>query len=280
MLSASLHAMYWLSYFLLQTSSQHFSGSKLSLPKHTPPPSDTLETGDVVNGDAVRPLGSHGTSGSSLADLHSGQQPLQLLHSAILEDAFSKVIREDSSKANDENLAREEGSVPQKKTKDISYRLGQRKALFGKRKQLSDYALVCGMFGIVVMVIETELSRGFYSKVLSSDSWDTTDVQKVLLQSRKMFHTVEHFDTLNKESRLLSVWPFKWPYSCQHCADKRHRSLATRTTGLKDSFHQPELIIITHFQVGQLLRPSTRHQGLPLFSCTFTQYAAIYFLGF
>ncbi|XP_070817689.1 small conductance calcium-activated potassium channel protein 1b [Chaetodon trifascialis] len=142
-----------------QTTSQHFSG-----PKHTPPPSDTLETGDVVNGDAVRPLSSHGTSRSSLADVHSGQQPLQLLHSAILEDAFSKVIREDSIKANDENLTREEGSVPQKKTKDISYRLGQRKALFGKRKQLSDYALVCGMFGIIVMVIETELSRGFYSK--------------------------------------------------------------------------------------------------------------------
>uniref|UniRef100_A0A8C9X1Q9 Potassium calcium-activated channel subfamily N member 1 n=1 Tax=Sander lucioperca TaxID=283035 RepID=A0A8C9X1Q9_SANLU len=51
-----------------------------------------------------------------------------------------------------------------KKSKDISYRLGQRKALFGKRKQLSDYALVCGMFGIIVMVIETEMSRGFYSK--------------------------------------------------------------------------------------------------------------------
>lgn len=153
----------WLSY--LQTNSQHLSGSKLSLPKHTPPPSDNLETSDTVNGDAVRPLSSQGTLRSSLADLHSGQQPLQLLHSAILEDAFSKVIREDSSKANSDNLTREEGSVPQKKTKDISYRLGQRRALFGKRKQLSDYALVCGMFGIIVMVIETELSRGFYSKV-------------------------------------------------------------------------------------------------------------------
>ncbi|GAA6232898.1 small conductance calcium-activated potassium channel protein 3-like isoform X1 [Lates japonicus] len=147
-----------------QTNSQHLSGSKLSLPKHTPPPSDNLETSDTVNGDAVRPLSSQGTLRSSLADLHSGQQPLQLLHSAILEDAFSKVIREDSSKANSDNLTREEGSVPQKKTKDISYRLGQRRALFGKRKQLSDYALVCGMFGIIVMVIETELSRGFYSK--------------------------------------------------------------------------------------------------------------------
>ncbi|XP_022618926.1 small conductance calcium-activated potassium channel protein 1 [Seriola dumerili] len=147
-----------------QTDSQQLSGSKLSFPKHTPPPSDNLETSDTVNGDAVRPLSSRGTVTSSLADLHSGQQPLQLLHSAILEDAFSKVIREDSSKANSDNLTREEGGVPQKKTKDISYRLGQRRALFGKRKQLSDYALVCGMFGIIVMVIETELSRGYYNK--------------------------------------------------------------------------------------------------------------------
>ncbi|XP_049911626.1 small conductance calcium-activated potassium channel protein 1b isoform X1 [Epinephelus moara] len=147
-----------------QTNSQHLSRSRLSLLKHTPPPSSTFQSGGTVNGDAVRPLSSQGTLRSSLADLPSGQQPLQLLHSAILEDAFSKVIREDSSKANSENLTREEGSVPQKKTKDISYRLGQRKVLFGKRKQLSDYALVCGMFGIIVMVIETELSRGFYGK--------------------------------------------------------------------------------------------------------------------
>lgn len=154
-----------LAYLHLQTNTQHLSGSKFSLPKFHPP-YDTTESGDIVNGDAVRPLTSHDTVRSSPADLHSGQQPLQLIHSAILEDAFSKVIREDSSKANSENLTREEGSVPQKKTKDISYRLGQRRALFGKRKQLSDYALVCGMFGIIVMVIETELSRGFYSKVV------------------------------------------------------------------------------------------------------------------
>ncbi|KAM8890251.1 small conductance calcium-activated potassium channel protein 1b [Synchiropus picturatus] len=108
--------------------------------------------GDSSNGDAVRPV-------SDLAELSSGHQPLQLLHSAILEDAFSKVIREESSKAPSENL-----SGPQKKSKDIGYRLGQRRALFGKRKQLSDYALVCGMFGIIIMVVETELSRGIYTK--------------------------------------------------------------------------------------------------------------------
>ncbi|NXD44861.1 KCNN3 protein, partial [Copsychus sechellarum] len=47
---------------------------------------------------------------------------------------------------------------------NIGYRLGHRRALFEKRKRLSDYALIFGMFGIVVMVIETELSWGLYSK--------------------------------------------------------------------------------------------------------------------
>ncbi|XP_029905502.1 small conductance calcium-activated potassium channel protein 1b [Myripristis murdjan] len=148
-----------------QTNAPHRqSGSKLSLSRCTPQTSDTVEISDILNGDAVRPLTSHGLVRSSLPDLDADRQPLQLLHSAILEDALSKAIREDSSKANSENLTREEGSAPQKKTKDISYRLGQRRALFGKRKQLSDYALVCGMFGITVMVIDTELSRGFHSK--------------------------------------------------------------------------------------------------------------------
>ena len=166
MLSASSHDLCWQSCLLSQANSQHLSGSKFALPKRSPPLPDTSETGNILNGDAVRPLISQGTLRSSLADLQSDQQPLQLLHSAILEDAFSKVIREDSSKANSENVISTEATIPQKKTKDISYRLGQRRALFGKRKQLSDYALVCGMFGIIAMVIETELSRTFYSKVL------------------------------------------------------------------------------------------------------------------
>ena len=48
----------------------------------------------------------------------------------------------------------------------FGYRLGKRKTLFEKRKRISDYALVFGMFGIVVMVIETELSMSHvYEKV-------------------------------------------------------------------------------------------------------------------
>ena len=58
------------------------------------------------------------------------------------------------------------GSGTQKHKPNVGYRLGRRKALFEKRKRISDYALVMGMFGIIVMVIENELSSaGVYTKV-------------------------------------------------------------------------------------------------------------------
>ncbi|XP_052128470.1 small conductance calcium-activated potassium channel protein isoform X3 [Frankliniella occidentalis] len=51
---------------------------------------------------------------------------------------------------------------------NVGYRLGRRKALFEKRKRISDYALVMGMFGIIIMVIENELSSaGVYTKASS-----------------------------------------------------------------------------------------------------------------
>ncbi|XKL69005.1 hypothetical protein PGB90_006774 [Kerria lacca] len=54
---------------------------------------------------------------------------------------------------------------PGKHKPNVGYRLGRRKALFEKRKRISDYALVMGMFGIIVMVVENELSSaGVYTK--------------------------------------------------------------------------------------------------------------------
>uniref|UniRef100_T1KLG6 Uncharacterized protein n=1 Tax=Tetranychus urticae TaxID=32264 RepID=T1KLG6_TETUR len=48
---------------------------------------------------------------------------------------------------------------------NVGYRLGRRKALFEKRKRISDYALVLALFGITIMVIENELSSAsVYSK--------------------------------------------------------------------------------------------------------------------
>lgn len=40
----------------------------------------------------------------------------------------------------------------------IGYRLGYRRTLFERRKRLSDYSLIFGMFGICIMIIETELT--------------------------------------------------------------------------------------------------------------------------
>ncbi|XP_064608663.1 small conductance calcium-activated potassium channel protein-like isoform X2 [Liolophura sinensis] len=58
---------------------------------------------------------------------------------------------------------------------NVGYRLGKRKSLYEKRKKISDYALVSGMFGIAVMVVETELimanvysKESFYSIALKS----------------------------------------------------------------------------------------------------------------
>ena len=49
---------------------------------------------------------------------------------------------------------------------NLSRRLGMRKALFEKRKRISDYALIMGMFGILVMIAENELeAAGVYRKV-------------------------------------------------------------------------------------------------------------------
>nr|XP_043887102.1 small conductance calcium-activated potassium channel protein 1a isoform X2 [Solea senegalensis] len=124
------------------------------------------------NGGVVRPLvGSLASSSRrNLAELDSETQPLQTLHSSGLEVVVSKGNSgEDPSKASNENLVREgssrgRGRAPQKKNRDIGYKLGHRRALFEKRKRLSDYALIFGMFGIVVMVTETELSWGVYTK--------------------------------------------------------------------------------------------------------------------
>ncbi|ESP01237.1 hypothetical protein LOTGIDRAFT_111965 [Lottia gigantea] len=59
--------------------------------------------------------------------------------------------------------------------KNVGYRLGKRKELYEKRKKISDYCLVFSMFGICVMVLETELSMAevytkssFYSIALRS----------------------------------------------------------------------------------------------------------------
>ncbi|KAL2097620.1 hypothetical protein ACEWY4_006827 [Coilia grayii] len=140
-------------------------GSKPSVSASSQSLSQIAMNSCKYNGGVVRPLGSLASSRRNLAEHDSETQPLQTLHSSGLEVVVSKGNGEDRSKASNESLVREgSGSAPQKKNKDIGYKLGHRRALFEKRKRLSDYALIFGMFGIVVMVTETELSWGVYTK--------------------------------------------------------------------------------------------------------------------
>ncbi|XP_037391674.1 small conductance calcium-activated potassium channel protein 1b isoform X3 [Pygocentrus nattereri] len=139
--------------------------SRSSLSPSGPPVPQIAMNSCKYNGGVVRPLSSLGASRRNLADLDSETQPLQTLHTSGLEVVVSKGNGDDPGKASRESLVREGGcNAPHKRNKDIGYKLGHRRALFEKRKRLSDYALIFGMFGIVVMVTETELSWGVYTK--------------------------------------------------------------------------------------------------------------------
>ncbi|XP_061457529.1 small conductance calcium-activated potassium channel protein 1 isoform X4 [Rhineura floridana] len=117
------------------------------------------------NGGVIRPLSSLASSHRNLHDPDAETQPLQTFPDSGLEVVVS---RSEHSKAPEPHL--EEGSEAgehphgHKKHQNVGYRLGHRRALFEKRKRLSDYALIFGMFGIMVMVTETELSWGVYTK--------------------------------------------------------------------------------------------------------------------
>ncbi|XP_048352016.1 small conductance calcium-activated potassium channel protein 1 isoform X1 [Sphaerodactylus townsendi] len=117
------------------------------------------------NGGVVRPLSSLSTSHRNLHELDAETQPLQTFQDSGLEVVVSKSERSKTSDPHlDEEGETEGGAHGQKKNQNVGYRLGHRRALFEKRKRLSDYALIFGMFGIVVMVTETELSWGVYTK--------------------------------------------------------------------------------------------------------------------
>uniref|UniRef100_A0A8D0KRF3 Uncharacterized protein n=1 Tax=Strix occidentalis caurina TaxID=311401 RepID=A0A8D0KRF3_STROC len=123
----------------------------------------------------MRPLSNLSSSRRNLHELDSESQPLQPSPASPIAGAPEIVVSKPEHN-NSNNLAlygsggtnNGGGKPSKKKNQNIGYKLGHRRALFEKRKRLSDYALIFGMFGIVVMVIETELSWGAYTKSLYS----------------------------------------------------------------------------------------------------------------
>ncbi|XP_053910684.1 small conductance calcium-activated potassium channel protein 2 isoform X1 [Cuculus canorus] len=126
------------------------------------------------NGGVMRPLSNLSSSRRNLQELDSESQPLQ--PPLASPAAAPEIVVSKPEHNNSNNLALygpagpgsggagNGGKSSKKKNQNIGYKLGHRRALFEKRKRLSDYALIFGMFGIVVMVIETELSWGAYTK--------------------------------------------------------------------------------------------------------------------
>ncbi|XP_037239461.1 small conductance calcium-activated potassium channel protein 1 isoform X3 [Falco rusticolus] len=125
-------------------------------------------SGCRYNGGVARPRGPLSASARTLHPLEGETQPLRPRHSPGLEVVVSRPEQAGGSDpgtaaAPAQDAAEERGRGP-RRNQNIGYKLGHRRALFEKRKRLSDYALIFGMFGIVVMVTETELSWGVYTK--------------------------------------------------------------------------------------------------------------------
>lgn len=131
----------------------------------------------------MRPLSNLSSSRRNIHEFDSESQPLQPISTADASDTLAAKPENNSTTLmpyasgdrggggghdSGGGGGKEKGK---KKNQNIGQKLGHRRALFEKRKRLSDYALIFGMFGIVVMVIETELSWGAYGKVRNSILW-------------------------------------------------------------------------------------------------------------
>uniref|UniRef100_A0A8C3JKC4 Potassium calcium-activated channel subfamily N member 1 n=1 Tax=Calidris pygmaea TaxID=425635 RepID=A0A8C3JKC4_9CHAR len=124
-------------------------------------------SGCRYNGGVARPRGPLSASPRALHPLEGETQPLRPRHPPPgLEVVVSRPEQPggpdpgSATATTGQDGTEERGRGAPRRNQNIGYKLGHRRALFEKRKRLSDYALIFGMFGIVVMVTETELSWG------------------------------------------------------------------------------------------------------------------------
>ncbi|XP_043936064.1 small conductance calcium-activated potassium channel protein 3 [Protopterus annectens] len=130
------------------------------------------------SGGVMKPLSKLSASRRNLIESEPESQPLQIFSSGNPPEIVISSKEDNQYHHANQNLFHANQNhqhsgtnslssfpkVNKRKNQNIGYKLGHRRALFEKRKRLSDYALIFGMFGIVVMVIETELSWGVFLK--------------------------------------------------------------------------------------------------------------------
>lgn len=126
-------------------------------PTQTKPPPTFNKT---AKGDGISSIGAeYMRVNGAIRQFKQLQKPIiQPLHNNkfYVEDAQAALV---GTNTDYPKYVEEKPRVRQKP--NVGYRLGKRKELFEKRRRLSDYALIFGMFGIAVMVIETELCMSF-----------------------------------------------------------------------------------------------------------------------
>lgn len=123
-----------------------------------------VSTGNV-GGGRVGVAGGGGGGGGGAAAAASAAGGIQSIAAKYPPITDDRRLYKGNSVGSNTNVG-SGGVTPGKHKPNVGYRLGRRKALFEKRKRISDYALVMGMFGIIVMVLENELSSaGVYTKV-------------------------------------------------------------------------------------------------------------------
>lgn len=153
----------------------------------------------------MRPLSNLSSSRRNIHEFDSESQPLQPISAADASDTLASKPENNSTTlmpyasgdggggcghgggGGGGGCGGGGGKSGKKKNQNIGEKLGHRRALFEKRKRLSDYALIFGMFGIVVMVIETELSWGAYGKVGVSSQFSGMIEQSFFFPSSFLF---------------------------------------------------------------------------------------------
>ncbi|XP_019658606.2 small conductance calcium-activated potassium channel protein 3 isoform X4 [Ailuropoda melanoleuca] len=159
--------------------SRHRQASPLVHRRDSNPFTEIAMSSCKYSGGVMKPLSRLSASRRNLIEAEPEGQPLQLFSPSnppeiivsSREDnhAHQTLLHHPNATHNHQHAGTTPSSTTfpkanKRKNQNIGYKLGHRRALFEKRKRLSDYALIFGMFGIVVMVIETELSWGLYSK--------------------------------------------------------------------------------------------------------------------
>uniref|UniRef100_A0A8C9AMD3 Potassium calcium-activated channel subfamily N member 3 n=1 Tax=Prolemur simus TaxID=1328070 RepID=A0A8C9AMD3_PROSS len=160
--------------------SRHRQASPLVHRRDSNPFTEIAMSSCKYSGGVMKPLSRLSASRRNLIEAEPEGQPLQLfspsnppeivISSREDNHAHQTLLHHPNATHNHQHAGTTASSTTfpkanKRKNQNIGYKLGHRRALFEKRKRLSDYALIFGMFGIVVMVIETELSWGLYSKV-------------------------------------------------------------------------------------------------------------------